>query len=266
MNWSQSKTDESAVGISSSVASWDAGAPLSAADFSNTVTWPLFTQPIVTAYEKIIYQEILLRHDGQGFDAGAFVKNLEQGGRVEPLDIATLTRVCDALCADTALSLGLNASRRSLISARWREVLRRQAPTAIRDRLIIEVTESASLNEVENKALGEALNALALEGFCFALDDLGEGTASLEEIETWPLRFVKLDYSLTSGLIGRLRQDENTPPPKFSLQSLLDMERAHSWTLIAEGIEDLEGRDLLAAEGIAAFQGFAIERPKPSAY
>ena len=235
-------------------------------DFSNAHIWPLVTQAVVDGAGNVLYREALLRHASQGFNPGAFIRGLETSNRVEALDTATMARICEALQADPDVRLGLNASRKSLISAQWQEQLCRHAPVQIRQRLIVEVTESAQLTDAENQVLLAALQALAGQGFRFALDDLGKGAPTLQEIRDWPLTYVKLDRGLTATLIARLLGPQGSTEPAITIEALQAMEAASTWTLVAEGIEDRDHLDVLTRAGIAAFQGFAIERPQPSAY
>ena len=241
-------------------------------NYSNAAIWPLYTQPIMHADNTLLYYEALLRSDvlrtpAVGtFDTGEFVQNLEASDRIEDLDNTLLKRVCAALKKDSSLSLGLNTSRKSLLSLKWQSLLRDQAPPALRHRLLIEITESMRLTPDQDQNLRESIKTLVKEGFRFVLDDLGKGTTTLRALVDLPLAYVKLDQDLTKRLVTLLQNPHTAPSTKALLQDLSDLGHQHGWTLIAEGIEQRTHMALLAGQNVQAFQGFAVERPQPSPY
>jgi len=163
-----------------------------------------------------------------------------------------------ALPGCEGLALSVNLSSRELLAPRQLDVsldvLRETGLPA--QALTMEVLESVLLDTE-----GAVLSALASyvdNGVQLALDDFGTGSSSLLHLRRVPVASVKIDRSFVLGL-GRDRQDEAIVRALYSLTGDLGM------SCIAEGVEEVEQRDWLVAQGVTVAQGYLLHRPLPAA-
>jgi diguanylate cyclase (GGDEF)-like protein len=121
------------------------------------------------------------------------------------------------------------------------------------DRLVLEVTESAVMTNVE--LANESLRVLSGLGAQIAIDDFGAGTSSLAQLKQ--LRWVdilKIDKSFVAGL----GEDDDV---SAIVATIIALARALNMTVVAEGVEtDLQAAQLTAA-GCDHAQGWRFGRP-----
>jgi EAL domain-containing protein (putative c-di-GMP-specific phosphodiesterase class I) len=121
--------------------------------------------------------------------------------------------------------------------------------------LKVEVTESAIMSDPE-RAL-ETLRCLRGMGVAVAIDDFGTGHSSLNYLKHLPVEDIKLDRSF----VREMRVDESD----FAIvRSTVQLAHSLDLRVIAEGVEDEETWDLLAALGCDAAQGYYMSRPLPA--
>ena len=120
-------------------------------------------------------------------------------------------------------------------------------------RLILELTESAVINDVESAAI--TLCELRTHGVRIALDDFGAGYRSLQHLRAFPVDIVKLDRSF---VVSSLEYDSTV------LSGLIDMAANLGMETVGEGIEERSQLDLLRSLRCRYAQGFLIARPMPS--
>ena len=101
-------------------------------------------------------------------------------------------------------------------------------------RLILELTESAVVNDIEAAAI--TLCELRTHGVRIALDDFGAGYASLRHLRAFPVDIVKLDRSF---VVNSLENDSTVLSGLISMASSLGMET------VGEGIEEPGQLDML---------------------
>lgn len=119
-------------------------------------------------------------------------------------------------------------------------------------RVVLEITERASLEDVpDTQARVSVLRQL---GYRFALDDLGAGHAGLGGFTKCEPEFVKLDMSLTRNI-------HQSPARKRLFRGLYSLAVELDATVIAEGVELTEERDVLAAFGCDYMQGYFFAKP-----
>jgi diguanylate cyclase len=120
-------------------------------------------------------------------------------------------------------------------------------------RLILELTESAVINDVESAAI--TLCELRTHGVRIALDDFGSGYRSLQHLRAFPVDIVKLDRSF---VISSLEHDSTVLSGLIEMASNLGMET------VGEGIEEPGQLAMLRSLRCRYAQGFLIARPMPS--
>jgi len=120
------------------------------------------------------------------------------------------------------------------------------------DRLQLEVTESLAL--ADQLSSGAVLPALSALGVSLSVDDFGTGYSSLAYLQRQVFDEVKLDRSFVEG-VGRDTRSGAIAASTIWLAHELGLR------IVAEGIEDGQTRDHLAALGCDVGQGFWHCRP-----
>lgn len=124
----------------------------------------------------------------------------------------------------------------------------------IADRVVLEVTERASLDHVSD--LRVRVRELRELGFRIAIDDLGAGYAGLTSFALLEPDIVKLDMALVRGI--------NSNPVKRKLvASMTTLCKDMGMLVVAEGIETELERDVLIELGCDLLQGYLFARPGP---
>ena len=123
---------------------------------------------------------------------------------------------------------------------------------AISSRVILEITERASLANLED--VRARLVDLRAVGFRIAVDDLGAGYAGLTSLATLQPEIVKIDMSLIRGV------DSDTTRQRL-VASITHACKDMNILVVAEGIETPEERDAIVGLGCDLLQGFRFARP-----
>jgi len=120
------------------------------------------------------------------------------------------------------------------------------------ERLTLEITEQALVDEIEHSA--EVLKGLSNSGIRIALDDFGAGFCNFRYLKLLPLHYLKLDRSMVDGITA-------DPRDLAVLRGIVAMAKALDLSVIAEGIETETQRALVAFEGCDFYQGFLKAKP-----
>jgi diguanylate cyclase (GGDEF)-like protein/PAS domain S-box-containing protein len=125
--------------------------------------------------------------------------------------------------------------------------------------IVIEITEAVLMNH--NPIVQQILEAFAMSGYRLALDDFGTGYSSLSYLHRFPVDIVKIDQSF----IRSLTEDAATGREKSRMlvEGIKTISHQMNCLVVAEGIEKPEQRDILAAMGVDAGQGYLFSRPLP---
>ena len=121
--------------------------------------------------------------------------------------------------------------------------------------LELEITESTLINAFESKV--KKLNALRSMGIRTALDDFGTGYSSLTYLQQLPIHTLKIDQAF----VNRMSSEEST---RMIIESIISLAHRLGISVVAEGIETKEQRDLLQQYGCDMIQGYLIGHPLPS--
>ena len=223
----------------------------------------LVFQPVVSLLDgSVHHHETLIRFDGDQ-SPFALIRMAEELDIIEDLDHAVAEETVKRLRLDpTAKSrLAFNASGRSIISPNFIESIERLAkPGDLADRLIIEVTESAAIDDLGlARRHIEALQALGLQ---VCLDDFGSGAASFAYLQQLPVDVVKIDGSYVRELTSSGRDDA-------MIRHLVSLCRELEVSTVAEMVETQAIEDLLRRSGVDFAQGWlygqASSEPQMSA-
>jgi EAL domain-containing protein (putative c-di-GMP-specific phosphodiesterase class I) len=118
------------------------------------------------------------------------------------------------------------------------------------------VTESLLMEDRQRAE--SVLSRLRAAGVGVAIDDYGTGYSSLAYLAELPVTELKLDRAFVAGMTASWRAES-------IVISTLHLAHALGLALVAEGAEDQETVDALAALGCDVVQGYHISRPLPAA-
>jgi EAL domain-containing protein (putative c-di-GMP-specific phosphodiesterase class I) len=121
------------------------------------------------------------------------------------------------------------------------------------ERVVLEITERASLENVEN--LRTTVARLRERGFRIAIDDLGAGYAGLNNLPLLEPEIVKLDMNL-------VRDIDTIPIKQKVVGSMTGLCRDMGLLIIAEGVETLAECNTLLELGCDLLQGYLFARPE----
>ena len=215
-------------------------------------------QPVVAAENgDVDYYECLLRmrrRDGEIVAAGEFVPILEQLGFIRLIDRYVLDKALAELAEHPEVRLGFNISGLTAADRPWLRALTSQLRNRpeIASRVVIEITETAALYDLEESA--RFVTALREAGCRVALDDFGAGHTSLRHLQTLAVDTVKIDGSFVRNLGG-------SPDNQVFLRHLLGLAKGFGFHTVAEGVETASEAAILHREGIGYLQGYYYGRP-----
>ncbi len=121
--------------------------------------------------------------------------------------------------------------------------------------LEIEVTESTVMHDVD-QVIG-TLRRLRALGVSISIDDFGTGYSSLAYLKQFPVQTLKIDRSFVSDM-------SDDPNSHAIPQLIVDLAGNLGVSVIAEGVETEEQRELLLSMGCKQAQGYLFSAPVPS--
>jgi EAL domain-containing protein (putative c-di-GMP-specific phosphodiesterase class I) len=122
--------------------------------------------------------------------------------------------------------------------------------------LVLEVTEGLLMEDRERAA--SVLTRLRSMGVGIAIDDYGTGYSSLAYLAELPVTELTLDRSFVAAMTGSTRS-------AAIVTSTLQLAHALGLVLVAEGVEDEQTLQALAALGCDTVRGYHLSRPLPAA-
>ncbi|NOX09891.1 MAG: EAL domain-containing protein [Gammaproteobacteria bacterium] len=117
-------------------------------------------------------------------------------------------------------------------------------------RLELDITENTLMMDTRNSI--EILAKLHDLGIAISVDDYGTGSSSLSYLQKLPINYLKIDRSFLQPEGGKQQSIVN---------SIIDVGHNMGCQVVAEGVEDNDAWDMLAAMGCDAAQGYHISRP-----
>jgi len=120
--------------------------------------------------------------------------------------------------------------------------------------LKLELTESIMLEEIEGTIA--TMNILNEIGVLFSMDDFGTGYSSLQYLRQLPLDQLKIPLSFVRDITTNI-DDESI------VRTIIAMAHSLNMSVIAEGVETEDQRQLLLKNGCTHYQGYLFGRPVP---
>ena len=223
----------------------------------------LFYQPIVDAKTgRTCGAEALVRwnHPERGMvPPGEFIPVAELSDLIVRLGDWVIREACHELARWSTLGVGDRYVTVNVSSRHFHADLVSTVTGALREsgvdpsRLIVELTESAAVDDVE--LVAERLRELRQLGVKAAIDDFGTGYCGLQYLGDLPVSTLKLDRSFVQTM---------TPRSAAIVAATIAMSRSLGLTMVAEGVETAEQQRFLEAQGCDRLQGYHLGRPMPA--
>jgi diguanylate cyclase (GGDEF)-like protein len=230
----------------------DLRAALAAGDFD------LYFQPLVDLQTgRVTCCEALVRwtHPERGpVSPAAFIPAAEESGLIIPLGEWVLQRACAEAAtwpSDVRVAVNLSPVQFRDRSLALQVVLALARSGLSNQQLELEITERVLLSEGdETLATMQQLQEL---GVAMSLDDFGTGYSSINYLRNFPFHKIKIDQSFTRDLDQR--------DAKAIVSTIAGLGAALNKTVVAEGIETKEQKQLITALGCHEGQGYLFARP-----
>ncbi len=199
------------------------------------------------------------RQDDGDVPPSEFIPLAEQTGLIRQLTRLTLCKALDEVRAWRTAGIGVPVRVNLSAQLAGERSLPAEVSALLDERglggdaLVLEITETAVIRDLE--AATEVLRSLRSIGVRIELDDFGTGYSSFKALHALPLDGVKIDRALVND-------------PGESSQQLLaatvDIGRREGLNIVAEGIENSAGLELVRRLGINSAQGYHLARPMTS--
>ena len=214
-------------------------------------------QPVVRGdTHDVAFYECLIRiPSGDGYlPTGPALGVAESMGLIRLIDRRVLEMAVMELSANPDATLAINISGLTTSDPTWLRTLVALVGNRpeIAERLIVEITETAALEDMEETV--NFVSAVRAKGCRVALDDFGAGYTSFRHLKTLAVDIVKIDGSFVVNLATR-------PEDFLFIKTLLELASGFGLTTVAECVEDAEVAGMLSKEGVDYLQGYYFARP-----
>jgi len=216
-------------------------------------------QPIVSAEtgQTIFYEGLarMIDPEGNAIAAGGFVPVTEQMGLIRLIDRKVLEMGLDVLERNPSMNLSINLSGMTAVDPVWLRMLeeRLQDRKDIAERLILEITETVALDDVDEAS--RFVSSLTQFGCRVALDDFGAGFTSFRHLRALNVAIVKIDGSFVRGIV-------DNPENLLFVRTLISLAKGIDIQCVAEWVENAAEADLLKTEGVDLLQGWHCGKPE----
>ena len=223
----------------------------------------VYFQPLVNSSTyRIEGAEALARirdNEGQLVSPALFIPVAEKSGHIIELGEQVLRKTCLFASTHDLESLGLSWINVNLspVQCMQKDLGQKFARILAEynvdpDHIHLEITEQTVADFVQ---LTHQISALERQGFSFVLDDYGTGYSNLTRVKHYPFTTIKLDMEVVWDYF---RERDNLLP------SIVQGFRSLGLSITAEGIENEEMAETLAAIGSDYLQGYYFSKPLPA--
>nr|WP_239454309.1 EAL domain-containing protein [Bacillus suaedaesalsae] len=222
----------------------------------------LYYQPQIDVLTNdVVGVEALLRwyHPTKGFVSPLeFIPIAEETGMIQEIGEWVLRKACEQFSRwkvegyEVPISVNLSAKqfKQVNLSVMIQDIIEEtnMDPTC----LTIEITESTSMEDVQFTI--SLLEELQNKGIEISIDDFGTGYSSLSYLQKLPINCLKIDRSFIQGIESRTNGIA-------LVKTIIDLAENLNFSVIAEGVETIEQRDILSNLGCHKIQGFVYSKP-----
>ncbi len=121
--------------------------------------------------------------------------------------------------------------------------------------LCLEITETAIYRDSDS--MKKMLHELTQIGVKLAIDDFGVGYSSLLELRDFPISEIKIDRAFVMDVVSNTSSQD-------IIHAIVDIADSIGADVVAEGIEDQQQLDMVAALGCHRVQGYYLCEPMPA--
>jgi EAL domain-containing protein (putative c-di-GMP-specific phosphodiesterase class I) len=219
-----------------------------------------FAQPITSLTDgAMVHHELLVRMLGEGdqpIPPGRFLPIAEEFGLIVEIDELMIRRAVEFAAAGHRVNVNLSAqsvAKPGMNDYIASEIERLGADPSL---IAVELTETALItSEYAARRFVERLTGIGCD---FALDDFGTGYGGFMYLKQMPIDYLKIDMEFVHDLL-------TNEGSKRVVRAVVDLAHGFGQRTIAEGVENEETRDALAAMGVDYGQGYLFGRPVPAA-
>ena len=119
----------------------------------------------------------------------------------------------------------------------------------------VEITESAMMQNMERTV--QDIRRISELGIKIAIDDFGTGYSSLAKLAEIPIDTLKIDKSFVDNVI-------TNEASTITTNSIIGLAKSLKKCVVAEGVENEDQLEYLAANGCDIIQGFIFGKPLPA--
>ncbi len=210
-------------------------------------------QLATTRAGSIFHQEVFsaIEKDNQRYSANQYLFALEQLNETTSFDQFVISTMIERIVSgEITQPVAINLANRSIEDpsfVRWlTNSLKKNK--SIASQLHFEIQETSFIENEDHTAL--LCNVIRSSGAEFGVDNFGRNFESLEYIETFRPKYVKLDYLFTHQL-----DDEKQ---RYILASISRTAQNLGIITIASRVENKEQLELLSEHNVDVFQGFFV--------
>lgn len=204
--------------------------------------------PTVVAYESLLR----IGSPWCGRSLQSMIKQAEHDGTIIAIDMWVGRRVREALDTNPGIRVCINASQLSLSTPEYLNfILRIFEEESIKERLVIEVTESAIASI---PAVLHGISMLSEKNFRVVIDDIDDGYAKRSLIGSEHVKGCKVSRVTTAKIT-------TDPGARDYLRRFAAWCHDHNKSIVVEGIETELELSIIRDFGVMLFQGFLWGSP-----
>lgn len=212
---------------------------------------------------KIVAVEALVRWDDEEIGVvkpGELIPIAEETGLINNIGKFMLEQACEQAVKwkneGKHLKISINFSVREFRDKNMaKSILDTLTKTGCPANLIqIEITEKFALEAEAAQDIIQQMRTLEDKGIIFVLDDFGTGYASLRYIQLLPISILKIDKMFIKSVLSSDKQQR-------LVHGMVQLGKSMNLTVLAEGVESEEQKELLQSIGCDAIQGYYVAKP-----
>lgn len=188
-----------------------------------------------------------------------FIKIAENTGMMVKLGQYVIDKSLSEICqiqseTNQKFNLSINISLKQFVEPDFYEDLLKSLTNSGFDKslLTLEVTENIFIEDVDQML--QLLEKVRKEGIKISLDDFGTGYSSLSLLKKLPINELKIDKSFVDDI-------ENDVDAEKMVNGIILIAKQLDMSILAEGIEQEEQKNILTKYGCNMFQGYYFSKP-----